>query len=470
MPGEAPKAMFELLTVLIAGIVVLGIYWGSVYANDTLHPLVYLMPMVGFIYVYMPARQYQEGGLLEYFSLAEITYVQGFNFLCVLGLTAGCYLGSRNLKREASRIDVFGYVSTPTMRRTLLQIGIGLGIIGVGTYLYQISNVGGFYAAYDSPKGGGWAASGYIREMDLWVIPAIALVYVSRAGRSLAGLHRILVGVFAMPLLLRGLLTARRGPTFLALATLIGGWYLANRKRPSSLTVIAGGTAIGLFLLFLVSYRGEIYLGSPLLQGDLPGATEAVEKSLERTTESRFGNEFMYGTYVVLNARDRAGHYWGTRYLTQLFVRPIPSAFWPNKYEDVGMKEITVNAGQLRTVNREEEHPLIPKGSAPGFAGSTYVEWAWGGPLFLLSLGWLYAFVWRKNLVQGGIWTVTYVTLLATSAFFVAQSFIAVLFRILMMGIPPVVLWYTFRPKLSSAKRKNIRPASAISGSQRNGE
>ena len=122
------------------------------------------------------------------------------------------------------------------------------------------------------------------------------------------------------------------------------------------------------------------------------------------------------------------------------------------------MTAITFNAGQLGTADREE-HPLIPLGSAPGFAGSTYVEWGWGGPLFLFVLGWFYAASWRRSLVQGGLWTVVYVVLLSTSAYFAAQSFIAVLFRLLLMVGPPVVLWWALRP---SAAHK-LRPRSVAS-------
>ena len=452
--------MFEVFTVAIAVVVVGATVWGVVRANDTLHPLVYLMPMTGFLYVYMPVNQYQSGALQEYFSIAEITYVQGFNFVCVVGLVLGCLWGSRRFRRQSDRIDVFAFRATDADRTVLFQIGVLLGMIALGAYVYQLANVGGFYAAYDNPKGGGWAASGYIRDIDLLAVPSIVLIYLSRGEKRLALRHRILVGVISVPLLVHGLLSARRGPTFLALSTLIGGWYLVRRRRPSLPTVAAGGTALGLLLLVLVTYRGQIYLGSSFLTGDLPSATEVVEESLDRTTASSFGNEYMYGTYVVLNARDQAGHYWGKRYFTQLFVRPIPSSIWPSKYQDVGMTAITFNAGQLGTADRDK-HPLIPSGSAPGFAGSTYVEWGWGGPFFLFLLGWMYATMWRRSLVQGGIWTVVYTILLATSAYFAAQSFIAVLFRLLLVGIPPVVLWYAFQPgSPRRLSREEAAPAS----------
>jgi oligosaccharide repeat unit polymerase len=455
--------MFEFYTATIAAVVVGATIWALRRANDTLHPLVFLMPMSGFLYVYMPINQYLEGGLLKYFSMAEISYVQGFNMVCVSALAAGCWWGSQGLRREPERTDLFSFLAPPEFRHALFQVGVIVGSVALGAYLYQIINVGGFFAAYDSPKGGGWAASGYIRDIDLLAVPAIALIYMSSQGKRLSLGRRLLIGLFSFPLLVHGLLSARRGPTFLAIAALIGGWYLVRNRRPSTSQIAIGGTALGLLLLILVTFRGQIYLGSSFLTGDFPSTTHVVEKSLEQSTRSTFGNEFMYGTYVVLNSRDQAGHYWGKRYLTQLFVRPIPSSIWPNKYSDVGMQAITFNAGQLGTADREQ-HSQIPPGSAPGYAGSAYVEWSWGGPLFLFALGWFYALAWRRSLVRGGMWTVLYTVLLATSAFFAAQSFLAVLFRLLLMVAPPILLWDLLKPKEKPRHQKPVTASSLRTG------
>lgn len=444
--------MFEIYTLGIVIVVGAGMVWGIVRANDTLHPLVYLMPMAGFMYVYMPVDLYRTGGLLEYFTLGEVSFVQGFNLACVTALALGGWWGSQGVRRDCGKVDLFSYTASLPDRRVFFQIGLVLGLLGLAGYLYQISNAGGFYAAYNSPKGGGWVTSGYIREMSLLCVPAITLIYLSRGERPLELRHRLLIGVFSVPLLVHGLLSARRGPTFLAVATLVGGWYLTRRRRPSVSTLAIGGTALGVLLLVLVTYRGQIYLGSAFLTGDTPAATEIVEESLERSTQTSFGNEYMYGTYVLLNSRDQVGHYWGTRYLTQVFVRPIPSSLWPNKYEAVGMGVMRYQAGHLGTKNLDE-HPLIPRGSAPGFAASTYLEWAWGGPVFLFLLGWFYAYAWRQSLVVGGMWMVVYTVMIATSAYFVAQTFIAILFRVLFVTLPPAFLWWLAKNGVQSPAR-----------------
>lgn len=431
--------MFEIFTVAIAAIVVAGVLWGVVIANDTLHPLVYLLPMVGFFYVYMPLDIYREGALLSSFTREQVLYVQAFNFLCVLALAAGACWGSRGVRRDSNRIDRFSLNISSADRLILLRGSLLVGGIGMFAYLLQLHSVGGFYAAYSVPKGGGWSASGYLRELDLLLVSAITLIYLANSDRAIPASHKLLISIFSAPLVLRGLLTARRGPTFLILVAVIGGWYLVKGRRPSFKMVVIGGGSIGLLLLLLVTYRSEIYLGSEFFAGQMPTPTEMVENSFERSTKSGFGNEFMYGSYVVVNAQERSQHYWGSRYLTQLLVRPIPRRVWPDKYEDVGMKEIEFNAGQLGSAD-SGRYPEIPRGSAPGFAGSAYVEWAWGGAVFILFLGWFYGYAWKKALTIGGSWSIVYVSLMSTSVYFIAQSFLAVLFRLLFMSIPPILV------------------------------
>jgi oligosaccharide repeat unit polymerase len=453
--------VFETYTILTAFCVLAGTTWGVYRHNDTLHPLVYLMPMAGFFYVYMPVQLYRKGGLQSYFTPEELVFMQGFYLVGLGALALGCVYGSRGRRLDPGRVDVHSAVVTPAARRRLLRLGGVLGGVGFLAYAYQLYNVGGFVEAYNSVKAGGWATSGYLRDLDYLLVPAIALVYLSRIDRPMELKHWLLVALFSVPFAARGFLTARRGPTFVFFAVLIGGWYLARRYRPSFPKIAAGGTFVGLLLLALVTFRGQIYLGSSFF-GDAPPAEEIVESSLETATTASLGNEYLYGSYVIQNAREKGEHYWGARYLTQLFVRPTPSSFWPDKYSDVGMEEITVNAGQLLTADLGA-HPEVPNGSAPGFVGSAYVEWGWGAPVFLFFVGWLYALMWRKTLVEGGLWTVMYVILLVMSAYFVAQSFYAVFYRLLLMGIPPILGWYALRPR-SSPSRSELRrrPAPSV--------
>jgi hypothetical protein len=322
-----------------------------------------------------------------------------------------------------------------------------LGAVAVGLYAFGLSNVGGFVEAYDSVKGGGRASSGYLRDFTLLAIPAILLLFLNRRSyRSITFWASI--ALFNFPLLIHGLLSARRGPTFMGLATLAVGGYLSRNRRPSAISVILGGAGVGLLLLVLVTFRSEIYLGSSFLQvGEGPSLGEVVTRTIEQRSEADAGNEFVYGSYVVLQAREENDHYWGTRYLTYAFIRPIPGFLWPTKYQDVGMESLFVNAGTMGSSadpDSESTYTDAPAGAAPGFIGDLYVEFSWGAVVAAFFLGWLFGFFWRRALVRGGIWYVVHVCALVLSLYFVAQTFEAIFFRFLVITIPTVLLWYLF--------------------------
>jgi len=450
--------MFELVLILTFLVCAGATIWGAYDCQDTLHPLVYLMPAAAFFYVWKPLRLYEKGALFDNFVWEEVMYAQGLYLACVYALAVGCYWGGRALQRDPDRIDVFSYVKDAQVRQKLFWIGVSLGAVGLLSYVYQIANVGGFYAAYSHPKGGGWATSGYLRNLDILTIPAILVLYASRSDDAIPLGERVLIGAFAAPYVFQGLLASRRGPTFLILATLIAGWYLTRRKRPSFPTVIAGGTLIGLLLLALVTFRGQIYLGSDFFSEQLLNLPTVVEESVERSERTAFSNEYLTSVYVVNNSRGNF-HYWGTRYLTQLFVRPIPSLIWENKYEEVGMEEIKENYGQLGTAETRE-HP-VPNGAAVTLAASAYVEFAWGAPLFVFLLGWMYGTSWRRCLTRGGLWTVLYSILVACSVFLVAQTFLAVLYRVLLMTMPVTVIWYSSPRLWRTVRLSNLHMQSS---------
>ena len=106
------------------------------------------------------------------------------------------------------------------------------------------------------------------------------------------------------------------------------GWYFSRPKRPPLLLVAAGGFVLGWFVLFLVTNRTQIYLGS-----DFDMKT-SVSNDIERPDT---GNEYIYGSGTVLSAKRHDHYFWMRRYLAQIVVRPIPSAIWPTKYADFGV-------------------------------------------------------------------------------------------------------------------------------------
>ena len=440
--------MFETYTWLLLTLIVLGVLWGAYKRRDTLHPLVYLLPMAGYLYVYIPYQLQASRALAESFTMDELGLVQGFNLACIAAVMLGTRLGDQGVQRDEQRVSRFTASLTVGRRHALQRIAFTVGGIGLFLFVLGIYNVGGFVEAFDSPKGGGWAPTGYLRDLKLLVIPGIVLYYLSRRGHPWSWGDRAIIALFSLPLLTRALLASSRGWTFMAVIALIGGWYLVQDRRPQLSVALAGGTIVWILMLVLVAYRGEIYIGSTFFSGDRPAVTEMVDTALDRNEQGGIGNEFIYGTHVVLLADEENDHYWGKRYLAYTLIRPIPSIVWASKYEDVGVSGIRWNAGTLGEKQSAPIYEQFPDGMYPGLAGDLFVEFAWGGIFAALIFGWIYGKAWRNHLTKGGRWTVFYHSLVATSVFAMMQTIAAAfLARVLIMTIIPLFFWSIWMPK-----------------------
>ncbi len=455
--------MFDLYTACIAALVVGGMMWGAYQRNDTFHPLVYLLPMAGYLYVFVPSV-IPESQLLDHFTTDELAQVQGLNLVGIAALVAGVLVGDRALRRDPERQDVFTATLTPTVQDRLYRVAIVLGIAGVCIFVYGLTNVGGFVAAFDSPKGGGWAATGWLRDLKLLVIPGIFLLYLSRKGRAWTSADWGWLALFSLPLLSRSLVATSRGWTFMAAVTLGAGWYLAHNRRPRFLTVLAGGAALGVFMLILVTFRGQIYIGSDFFAGDRPAFTEMVDQALDFSASAGYGNDFVYGNYAILLAQEEQDFYWGRRVLAYTFVRPIPSLVWPNKYADVGATGLRYNAGTMGKESTTSVRERIPNGMAPGIVADLFVEFSWGGVPAVFVFGWFYGLMWRRHLVKGGKWSVMYMACMTFSVFAILQNipqaFVA---RFLIVVVPTLLLWWRMVPDRQGRAALFRRRSAALS-------
>ncbi len=224
---------------------------------------------------------------------------------------------------------------------------------------------------------------------------------------------------------------ARRGPTFELTIVALMSWYLYRRKRPPIVAVAVVGGLLGWLVLFLVTNRGNIYIGSSFeMKTDVSNIVQASDT----------GNEWIYGAGTILSAERRDHYYWMRRYLAQLMVRPIPSAIWPTKYEDFGVPELLHNAGTGEGFG-DTLGWKGADGSAPGIVADLWVE-AWYGAIPLMgALGALYGFVWRRAVTRGGGWTSQFVVLAAVSIYLTMQTMEAVIFRSLLLSIPCWIIW-----------------------------
>jgi hypothetical protein len=422
--------MFEALlwiSVAIAAIGVLIAYDGS---RDVFHPLFFIAPMMAFLYGWMPIQLLNSGSLLQYFGVDQLEFVQGLNALGILAFVLACLAAGCRIRRPRSPVQV---LSESGCRR--LRIGaLVVGSVGLTCWLVSIVNVGGFVNAFSKSYAGGWDDSGYVRDGNLLLLVGVLLALGAIGSEGPRPINLGIAALFGLPWLTQALLTARRGPTFAISIILLMGSYLIRNKRPPILAMVAAGSFLGWLSLFLVTNRGNIYLGSQFaLTTDVKNIRSIVEKS-------DTGNEYIYGTGSVISTERRGHYFWMRRYLAQLLIRPVPSSVWPTKYEDFGVPELLSNAGTGEGF-ADALGWVGAVGSAPGIIADLWVEVWWLAVPFMGVLGWTYGYVWRKAVTGGPAWKCQYVILSALSMYLVMQTMEAVIFRTLLLSVPSWLVW-----------------------------
>jgi hypothetical protein len=440
--------MLEVLVWLTAALCLGAFLFGYFKYRDVFHPLIILPPMCAFIYVYMPLHFIKTGDLFQFVSEDQAVFVQML-VIAVLGVFfAGCVGGS--LERPIA----FRPAPQPVNPYVLHKGAYILGGIGMLAWVYTIKNAGGFTGAFGQAYGAGWSDIGYIREAVYLLIVGLLLLISPEGLRIRDRKATIAIAAFAIPWLMQGLLGARRGPTFMITVAIVMSWYLARRKRPPVVAILGGGAALGLLMLFLVTNRNNIYLGS-----NFQGVKTDVSDVATKATNA---NEYIFGAGCIIASKETNHYYWGKRYLAELFVRPIPRQLWLNKYKDFGVGELEKNAGVagqgLIDVLGWKEVP----GAAAAMVADLWVEFSWLSIPVALLLGLLYGRAWRRAVDDGGFWTTEYTILILLSIYLVTQSGEAVIFRLVILSLPAAFVWrkarqsYVYEPPAPAKASKAL--------------
>ncbi|HLK62888.1 MAG TPA: hypothetical protein VKU19_05590 [Bryobacteraceae bacterium] len=417
---------FEYLVWAAIAIVIAAMICAYDGTRDVFHPLMFLGPMLGFIYGWMPLKLNTTHGLEGFFHPDQLSFVQTMNVLGILALVMGCLSCGTRVLPSLPEPPL-----SASLNRRLLVGGTLLGLVGLAAWSFSIIEVGGFSEAFGKPYSGGWDDSGYVRDAALLMFPAFLMILYAGIRSGLRPIHLLLIAPFLLPWMVQAFFTARRGPTFM-ISVLVGmSWYLYRCRRPAIITMVLGGVAIGYFILLLVVNRQSIYLGSDFsFTTDVSGMVEKPDT----------GNEFIYGTGSLLSAEQRGTFFWGRRYAAQLMVRPIPRAVWPNKYADFGVPELEHNAG-----TGEGFADALgwngADGSAPGLIADLWLEFRWLSLPVMWLIGRFYGTVWHKMRSQGGVWKAQYVIISALSIYLVMQTIEAVLFRVIELSVPIWLFW-----------------------------
>jgi hypothetical protein len=421
--------MFEFLLWAVIAMVAAAMVYAYAGSRDVFHPVMFIGPMMGFLYAWMPMKLYSSGGLDGFFQADQLIFVQVINIAGVAAFLIGCLgVGCKLPDPPVQQEPV-----SESSARVLTIVGIVLGCIGVGAWGITIINVGGFTDAFSQAYSGGWDDSGYVRDASLLMFPSFLLILCAATRTGILRIAYIPLLVFFIgPWVLQAALTARRGPTFMISTIITMGWYLTRRKRPSLVVAAVTGATVGFLMLFLVTNRQNIHLGSDA------SLTTDVSSIVEKPDT---GNEYIYGTGAILASEQVQKFYWGRRMLAQVVIRPIPSAVWPTKYEDFGLPELNHNAGTGEGF-AEALGWEGAVGSAPGIISDLWLEFRWLNLPALWILGKLFGLAWKKTHLVGGPWVTQYIIAAALSIYFVMQTMEAVIFRTLILSIP---LWLAWR-------------------------
>jgi hypothetical protein len=428
-------SFFVFLAITTGAIALVSLWFAYRRSRDSFHPMIYLGLMLFFLYSYMPLSLVLEDAekLKTYLSVSQLEYVQTLNLLGVFCMCLGALVGSRNHRWHP--MHSLSWQLSPQTQIRLKRAAIVLGLIGLAGFSYGIANVGGLVAAYSRAYGGGTSASGYTREAFLLTVPALLWFMVSHIQRPLSKLDWVAIALFATPLMMHGLLGARRGPTAMIIIALTVGWYLTRGKRPGLPRVVVGGLILGVLMLFLVSNRSSIYLGSDFALQQQPTDYIGVYS----------GNEFVYGSGTILNADTLDRYFWGRRYFTIFFIRPIPRFLWPTKYDDasriLNIPNLEENLGTGSDTLTETLGWAGSVGAAPGLIADMWIEFWWYSLLVMYALGWMYGTVWRKSVTIGGFWIPIYTFLMSLSVYLVMQTLEAMAFRFLLMTGASLAVW-----------------------------
>mgnify|MGYP001195918555 FL=1 len=408
-------------------------------SRDPFHPLLLACPMAIFLYACMPLVLAQYDTLVWFVSPEELERAQTVFLVLLAAFCAGALAVSGRTRWSRGRAVV---PLTGDARRRLGLAAAVFGAAGLAAWAVLITSGGGLQGVYDTPHGGDVLhPSGWVRESTrLALVGVLLTLAASQSPRAW-----LLALAFAAPQIVHAALGTRRGPAFVSAVMLVGSLYVFRGQRPRLAATLAGGGAVGVLLLFLLANRDRIYYGS-----EQPVIVDITDSMAFRPTT---GNEYLTAAGFVTTA-DRTGRFgWGLSYVEQLFVRPIPRAVMPDKYDliEEGTVTPTDMAAQLGW--------RPPPGWATTIFAHLYIEFAWLSVLASFLLGAAYAWVWRRSVEQPTVgWQSLYVLMCAGVLHLFAQDFWAMGVPLLLMFTPT---WLALRWALDHPFRGRPSPAAA---------
>ncbi len=464
--------MSELYLLLTAVVILTALLVSYRRTGDPLSPLVIFAPMLFYVYAYHPFV-IQSGDI----SLSAPTIFDGrpwiaetsptANPLCVffprsgdieyillvhlISVTAFC-LGASYYRRttgDDQRFRILEQAVSPRVRQRFFQLSLVLGTLGFVAFWWLVSRSGGLVRMFFHPKPFLISTSGYIGELPMLTYPALLLLAACWQGQRLTGGRLLTLLYIASPQVSWAIIGKRRGTIFLIAAMLAACWFLMKNKKPNWTVILGGVGMLGLLLLFVVAQRQTSALPDIALQ------EIGLQATLTGNHPLTTGDEFVAAGATILASKQYGHHFWGARAISMFLIRPIPSAFWPTKWHDIGLEWMETQPGMygLTTSQWNSAMGFSPAlGTAGGFVADAYLEWSWGGVVACYFLGFGFSWLWKQWGIHGGVWTALYIEAMILSVYLPSQSLGAWSYRFALLDVPTVVVFRGLIPKLGRGR------------------
>jgi hypothetical protein len=408
-------------------------------SGDPFHPLLIAAPIATFVYAGMPLALYGDEAATFFVSVEGLEQAQAVFAILFAAFCGAALAASRHARWRA---DLAAPPLTPAARRRLLAAGLAVGAIGLAAWVALVASEGGLREVYELPHGGDVLhPSGWVRETPRLTMVGILLTMAASRARG----PRLLALAMAVPHAVHAALGTRRGPMYVIAIALFVSAYVFRGRRPRVAVSLAAGGALGLLLLFLLANRVRVYYGSE----------EAM--TLDVTDSIAFhanpGNDYLVGAGLVVAAQRTGRFGWGLSYVEQLFLRPIPREWLPDKWDI--LQERTVNETDVAAVLGWE--PSV--GWAPTLFAHLFTEFGWLAIAVSAALGWAYGWTWRRSVESPSVgWQVLQVLMLVGLLHLITQSVWAMAVPFLLMFVPA---WLALRWALERPFRRVRAPVRA---------
>lgn len=456
--GTVEATLLLILATLFLGACA---YLGYRRTGDPLHPAVILSPLFFLGMVLEPAQRLLHPEIVEFFpNYRGVSFAMTVQYIGMAFFFAGMLSTVTSIGLGRNSLSLLDLTLDDRKLRKIRTVAWSLACFASFGYWYGIYLNGGFIRSYSTGKGGGLASmSGYLGEAQNLGVVAVVFYAISLQRSGLRFINVIAALLMMSPTLLQATFGGRRGPMFIAGASLFVSYFIAIGRVPKLKQIVPMLAVLLIGVVFIGSQRENLYFGSE--RGiNLPAFLEALFGA-----QVQRGDNFVASAGATIAIYEMDDYHWGRRFITTYLVRPIPRELWPTKYDDIS--NLLYGKPFLEIQNAHYDWiDILGWRPTNGYAVNSIVdqfwEFSWGYVVVLWLFGRGLSFIWYKFRTVGGYWFICYFIVVSLSIYLPTQSFSAFAHRFLYLSLMSYGIWWIIGGPSSQQRHRVIRTSTAI--------